>query len=195
MRAMPFPGEVETRAERAALLETLDSLDDETFESGTTLCAEWAPRDILAHVMGLDTRMFTYAKHPGRLGKANQEIVEKARAMPRDRLMHRARHWAASPAPHMRVLGIAFLGDLGIHHQDILRGQGKARDVPDPIRAAILREGMMLGVRKLLDHRVAPTDGGTAFGRGQVVRGTSEALGLWLAGRDGLDDELERTAL
>lgn len=188
---MGFPGEADMRAERAAVVETLDSLTDEEFESGVTLCAQWAPRDVLAHLMGLDTQLMAYVKAKGNVNAANEAIVAAGRSQSRERIMNRARHWAAKPAPLMRVSGILFLGDLGMHHQDVLRGLGRTRDVPDPIRAAILREGMILGAKKLFDHRVAPTDGGTAFGRGRTVRGTSEALGLWLAGRDGLDDEIE----
>jgi uncharacterized protein (TIGR03083 family) len=188
---MGFPGEADMRVERAAVIDTLDSLTDEEFEAGPTLCEEWAPRDVLAHLMGLDTQALAYAKAMGNVNKANAAIVAKARHQSRDRIMNRARHWAAKPAPLMRVSGLLFLGDLGMHHQDIIRGLGRTRDVPDAIRAAILREGMVLGAKKLIDHRVAPTDGGVSFGRGTPVRGTSEALGLWLAGRKGLDDEIE----
>lgn len=188
---MGFPGEADMRAERAAVIATLDSLTDDEFESAPTLCEEWAPRDVLAHLMGLDTQVLAYAKAKGNITKANGAIVAKARRQSRERIMNRARHWAAKPAPLMRVSGILFLGDLGMHHQDILRGLGRSRDVPDPIRAAILREGLVLGAKKLFDHRIAPTDGGLSVGRGTPVRGTSEALGLWLAGRQGLDDEIE----
>jgi len=179
------------RRERAAVIETMESLTDDEFESGPTLCEEWAPRDVLAHLMGVDTQLLAYAKAKGNINKANAAIVAKGRRQSRERLMNRARHWAAKPAPLMRVAGLPFLGDLGMHHQDVLRGLGRTRDVPDPIRAAILREGLMLGAKQLIDHRIAPTDGGLSIGRGTPVRGTSEALGLWLAGRKGLDDEIE----
>ena len=43
----------------------------------------------------------------------------------------------------------------------------------------------MLGPHRLLRYRVVPDDGGRPMGRGAVVRGSSEALGLWLAGRTG----------
>ena len=190
---MAIPGEVELRAERHAVVATLESLSDAEFESGTTLCTEWAPRDILAHLMGVDSGLIEYAKAPGRIGKANEAIVAKARPMSRDRLMNRARHWADKPAPLTRVTALFFLGDTAVHHQDILRGLGRTRDVPDACRAAILREGIVLGGKKLLSFRVEPTDGGRAMGRGTVVRGTSEALGLWLTGRAGLEPELEFT--
>lgn len=188
---MAFPGEVELREERRAVVATLDSLTDAEFESGPTLCSEWAPRDILAHLMGVDTGLVEYVKALGRIGQANQAIVDKARSMSRDRLMNRARHWADKPAPLTRVTALFFLGDTAVHHQDILRGLDRTRDVPDACRSAILREGVVLGGRKLLSFRVEPTDGGRAMGRGTVVRGTSEALGLWLTGRAGLEPELE----
>jgi len=169
----------------------MESLTDEEFESGPTLCEAWAPRDVLAHLMGLDTQLLEYLKAKGNIGAANQSIVDKARPQSRTRLMNRAHHWAKRPAPLVAGAAFFFLGDLGMHHQDVLRGLGRTRDIRDPIRAAILREGMVLGAKSLTAHKVAPTDGGRAVGRGPVVRGTSEALGLWLAGRKGIDDELE----
>lgn len=188
---MELPGEHDFRAERAAIIETLDSLTDDEFETGTTLCEEWAPRDILAHLMGIDSGTFEYVKAMGSIGKGNAAIVEKARGMSRERLMNRGRHWAEKPAPLALLGGYFFLGDNAVHHQDILRGLGRSRDIPKASRDAILREGVTLGGKKLLSYRVEPTDGGRAMGRGQVVRGTSEALGLWLTGRKGLEDELE----
>jgi uncharacterized protein (TIGR03083 family) len=189
---MEFPLEKHLRAERAAIITTLDSLTDDEFESGTTLCEEWAPRDIIAHLMGVDHALVEYAKHPGKINDANAAIVRKARSMPRDRLMNRARHWAAKPAPLTRLTAAFFLGDTAMHHQDILRGLGRTREVPAPMAAAILREGIVLGgFKKLPSHRLEPTDGGPAVGRGKVVRGSSEAIGLWLAGREGIEPELE----
>lgn len=188
---MEFPAEQDLRDERRAFLETMASLSDEEFESGPTLCTEWAPRDVLAHLMGVDTGLVEYVKAAGNIGKGNAAIVAKARSMSRDRIMHRAAHWADKPAPLTRVISIFYLGDTAVHHQDVLRGLGRSRDIPDACRAAILREGVVLGGKRLLTYRVEPTDGGRAMGRGTVVRGTSEALGLWLTGRAGLEPELE----
>ena len=188
---MELPGEHHFRAERTAVIETLDSLTDDEFENGTTLCDEWAPRDVLAHLMGIDGGAFAYVKALGRVDKANKAIVDKARNMSRDRIMNRARHWAAKPAPLARAGAFFLLGDITVHHQDILRGLGRTREIPKYGRDALIREGITLGGTKLLSYRVEPNDGGRALGRGQVVRGTSEALGLWLAGRKGIEDELE----
>lgn len=192
---MELPGEQAMRAERAALLATLESLTDEEFESGTTLCTEWAPRDIAAHLLGIDYSLLEYPKARGNINKANAEIIRKGRAMPRERLLHRMRHWAEKPAPLARATAFYFLGDLAIHHQDILRGLGSTRDVPDASADAIVREGVMLsmvaGPRRLLSFRIVPTDGGRPLGRGPSVRGTREALGMWLAGRDVVQSELD----
>ena len=188
---MGLPGEKDLLAERAELLETLDGLTDEEFASGPTLCDEWAPRDVLAHLMGVDQRGDAYLRSFWNIGKANGRIVADARSQSRERLMHRARHWATHPAPHVRLAAFALMGDIATHHQDIVRGLGKTRQVPKSSAEAILREGIVLGGKRLFSHTVDPTDGGRSFGRGPKVRGTTEALGLWLSGRKGLEPELE----
>lgn len=193
---MGLPGEDAMRAERAALIATLDSLTDEEFESGPTLCTEWAPRDILAHVMGIDLSLGEYARAKGNFDAGNARIVAKARTMSRERLMRRGRHWAEKPAPLARLTAPLFLGDLTMHHQDVLRGLGRTREVPDASARALMREAVflsmvLLGTRRLLSYRIEPTDGGRALGRGTVVRGTREALAMWLGGREGIEDELE----
>src|SRR5437764_1142600 len=144
---MDIPGLRDLQAERAAFIETMDSLSDEEFEHGTTLCEAWSPRDVLAHLMGLDTQLTMYLKAKGNISAANQAIVDKARPQARERIMHRARHWAERPAPLVAGTAFLFLGDIGVHHQDVLRGLSRTRDVPDAIRAAILREGMVLGAK------------------------------------------------
>jgi uncharacterized protein (TIGR03083 family) len=187
---LTFPGEHAYRAERAAFVGTIESLTDEEFESAKTLCEDWAPRDVLAHLIGIDDEMGVYVRAGGRISTANDRIVARYRSRSRDELQDRARRWAVEPAPLVRPLSWQFLGDVAVHHQDVLRPLGRTRDLPDAVRAAILREGAMLGVRKLARHRIEPTDGGRAFGRGRRVRGTSEALGMWLAGREGVASEL-----
>ena len=74
---MRFPGEQDLLDERAAVLVTLASLTDDEFESGPTLCAEWAPRDVLAHLMGIDGSLGEYVRAKGNIARANAEIVER----------------------------------------------------------------------------------------------------------------------
>ncbi|MDQ1712519.1 MAG: hypothetical protein QOE45_1969 [Frankiaceae bacterium] len=185
-----FPGERDYRAERAAFLSTVESLTPEEFEHGTTLCAGWAPRDVLGHLIGIDEAPAEYVKAAGNVNKANARLVERFRALDRDALLDRGREWAAKPAFLSLTASYGLLGDLAVHHQDVLRGLGRSREVPPPIARAILREGTVFGLKKLRRYRVEPSDTGRAIGRGQVVRGTAEQLGLWLAGRGSVEPEL-----
>jgi uncharacterized protein (TIGR03083 family) len=188
-----FAFEDELRRERHRLIETLDDLSDEEFSSGPTLCAGWTPRDVLGHVVGLDD-MTTYVRFGGRINAANEAMVQRARGLSRARLMEIAAGWANRPSLTSRMGAALLLGDLGIHHQDILRGSGRTRVMPEPVAGAILREGLQLSLwlnRRVLRHRVVPVDGGRPIGRGRVVHGTREALGLWLCGRDAVAADLE----
>lgn len=185
-----FPGERDYRAERAAFLATIESLTKEEFEAGTTLCAEWAPRDVLSHLIGIDEAPAEYVKAGGNVNKGNARIVERFRALDRDALLSRAREWAARPALLSLIGSYGLLGDLAIHHQDVLRGLGRSREVPPAVGRAILREGMLFGFTKLKRYRIEPTDTGRAVGRGTAVQGTAEQLGMWLAGRRSVEPEL-----
>ncbi|HEU0129419.1 MAG TPA: maleylpyruvate isomerase family mycothiol-dependent enzyme [Mycobacteriales bacterium] len=185
-----FPGERDYRAERAAFLATVESLPAEEFESGTTLCEGWAPRDVTGHVVGIDEAPLEYVKAFGNVNRGNARIVERMRALDREALLARTREWAARPALLSLSASYALLGDLAVHHQDVLRGLGRTRAVPEASARAILREGALFGVGKLRSHRVVPTDTGRPIGRGREVRGTAEQLGMWLAGRRGIDAEL-----
>ncbi|HEX2312631.1 MAG TPA: maleylpyruvate isomerase family mycothiol-dependent enzyme [Thermomonospora sp.] len=191
---MRFPHEDDLRAERFRLIETLDGLSDDDFDHGPTLCAGWAPRDVLGHVIGLDYPAASYLPYGTRIHAAHHAQTQRARAVPRERLMRWAGHWAANPSGTSRMLAFLVFPDLAVHHQDVLRGLGLTREIPDVVANAILREGAQLSLvtnRRILTHRVVPADGGRPLGRGPQVHGTREALGLWLAGRDAVTGELE----
>lgn len=190
---MSVLGVDELVAERNAFVGTIESLSDEEFESGRTLCAGWAPRDVLAHVMGVD-QASTYLRFVGRVNAANATLVEQAKVRSRADLTADAHRWADRPSLSSRAVAHFLLGDVAVHHQDVLRGLGRSREIPRPAAAAMFREGIVLSTgtkRNLLRYKVIPTSpDGFAVGRGQPVRGTTEALALWLAGRKGLDAEL-----
>ncbi len=190
---MRLPYEDALRAERHRLIDTLDGLSDDDFDAGTTLCAEWAPRDVLGHVIGLDY-ITSYLPYGPRINAANQAHADRARQVSRERLMEWARHWADRPSTTSRLAAGLLLGDLGVHHQDVVRGLGLHRQVPDEVATAVFREGLQLSLwlnRRVLRHRLVPTDGHRPVGRGPQVRGTREALGMWLTGRDSVAGELE----
>jgi uncharacterized protein (TIGR03083 family) len=188
---MMLPGERALREEREAIAETIRSLTDEEFDSAPTLCEAWAPRDILAHVMGVDHHLLDYVRAGGWINTGNEIIVRKGRTQSRDQLTQAMEQWVRAPAPWTRLSAGWLLGDNAVHHQDVLRPLGRTRQIPEASSDAILREGALLGARRLLSYRVEPTDGGRSLGRGKVVRGTREALGLWLAGREIPTAELE----
>ena len=182
------------REERLAFLATIESLSDDEFETGRTLCAGWAPHDVLAHLIGT-ADLANYLRHGLRVNAVNAIAVTQGRQQTRAELTARGRAWASRPTLAHRLGAWGLIGDVSVHHQDVLRGLGRTRRVPVHVAAAIFREGVLLSTgtsRNLLRHRVEPTTrGGRALGRGGHVRGSAEVLGLWLAGRQGLDEELE----
>lgn len=188
-----LPGEALLRTERAAMVATLAGLAPEDFTAGPTLCAGWAPRDVLAHLLGLDAGMRVYLRHGPRIGAANAELVAAARDWSRNELLERGRRWAARPSTSARVLAPALLGDLVVHHQDVLRARGIRRELPPGLARAVFREGLLLGgIRRLAGHRLIATDGLVRpLGIGRPVRGPTEALGMWLAGRASARADLE----
>ena len=181
-------------SERRRFMETIETLTEAEFESGRTLCSAWAPRDVLAHLIGTDTPS-TYVRFAGRVNPANKLVVDESKALTRKALTERGRRWAENPSGSSRTVARFLIGDVSVHHQDVLRGLGKRENVPPQIARAILREGVILSTgtkRNLVRYRVEPTTPGShALGRGIRVRGTGDALGLWLAGRKGLEDELD----
>jgi uncharacterized protein (TIGR03083 family) len=193
---MQLPLEDEVRRERQALIATVDAMTADEFQSGPTLCDGWAPRDVLAHVMGVEN-LSTYAQHALNINAANESMVREGRQLSRAALMGKARSWAAHPSLTARVLGWGLLGDLAIHHQDILRGAGRTRALRPAVAQALFREGVLWSWpfgRKLLHYRVLPDDGlARPLGRGREVRGTTEALAMWLGGRQSVTGELTFT--
>ena len=181
------------RRERSRFMATMSSLTDEEFESGTTLCAGWTPRDVLAHVIGTDD-MLSYARHLG-INRANAAKVRAGRALSREELIRRGQQIAIRPSAGARMFAWLLAGDCVMHHQDVLRGLGKPHDLPAESGPAIFREGTIWSWQfgaKLLRYRVLPTTpGGRARGRGAPVRGSTEALALWLAGREAIESELD----
>jgi uncharacterized protein (TIGR03083 family) len=181
------------RRERSRLMATMTSLTDDEFDNGTTLCADWAPRDVLAHVIGND-RTFSYVRY-GSIDRANAAMVHAGRSVSREELLRQGSAIAINPSPAGRAFAWLLAGDCAMHHQDVLRGLGLPHDLPPESERAILREGTIWSWvfgAKLLHHRVQPTTPGSrARGRGKPVRGTTEALSLWLAGRNGIESELD----
>ncbi|MFJ7770965.1 maleylpyruvate isomerase family mycothiol-dependent enzyme [Streptomyces sp. NPDC097107] len=194
---MQAPFEAQLRAERLRFIDTVAGLSEDEFNNGSTLCADWAPRDVLSHVISVD-RVHLLLAHGLCLNAANKAQKSWGRALTRPELMRRADTWGRAPSLSSRTAAMVVLGDLAIHHQDILRGLGRTRDIPDPVSTAIFRDGLMLSLwlnGRALRFRPVPSDGRPARGLPTLVgapevHGTREALGMWLAGRDATAGEL-----
>src|SRR5699024_6570701 len=176
------------RAARRALVETMTELTDEEFDRGATLCEGWSPRDVLGHVLGT-AEIGPYVRAPWRMHRINADAAAAARTRDRGELLAAARTWAELPTRTDRILGPVLMGDVAMHHQDVLRGLGRTRQVPPAEEAAIYYEGVALKAQKfqpvLQRYRVEPVNGiGRVIGRGTRGRGTGGALGLGLGGRE-----------
>ncbi|MGW1916771.1 maleylpyruvate isomerase family mycothiol-dependent enzyme [Streptomyces sp. NPDC002076] len=186
---------LELRRERTRFMETMSELTDDEFNNAKTLCADWAPRDVLAHVVGLD-RMASHYFRPSTLtvNRGNARMVAHGRTLSRAELTDLG--WKAAEEPSGQAQAMAWLltGDMAMHHQDVLRGLGRHREIPETVARALFREGVIWSWpfgRKLTRYRVVPTTpGGRPRGRGRLVSGTTEALSMWLAGRESVANEL-----
>lgn len=192
---MRIPYEDDLRRERARFMDTIESLSDEEFENGRTLCERWTPRDVLAHIVGTD-RMLSYFEPSGlTVNRTNAKMARDAMALSRSELTKRGRQAASNPTFGGRAWAWLLTGDCVMHHQDVLRGLGRPHDLPAESERFIFREGTIWSWpsgAKLLRHRVIPVESGVKpRGRGRKVYGTTEALAMWLAGRKSVSDELE----
>ncbi|MCB0973500.1 MAG: maleylpyruvate isomerase family mycothiol-dependent enzyme [Actinobacteria bacterium] len=170
--------------ERRNLLSTLSQLDDATFETGSTLCDGWAPRDVLAHLIGIDEQAARYVLNGPFVNRVNAEIIDEARRLSRDQIMAQAARWGGYVPFTSRAIAFHMLGDLGIHHLDIAV-PNNVDVVQDPrVEAAAYRVGALMGARKLLNHKLVPTDHQWTLGRGTTVEGPCALLGVWASGRD-----------
>jgi hypothetical protein len=177
--------------ERLRLMRTLETLSVDQFRRGPTLCDKWSPRDVLAHVIGTD--------HPqlvlGSAATVNARSIARYQGLSDSSLMDLGWRVAERPSRFGRALGSLLAGDAAVHHRDVVRALKIDSGVGAASAGRIFWEGVNLdfwSARRLLRHRVHPTTaGGRRVGRGRAVRGSSEALGMWLAGRAGIEAELD----
>lgn len=187
---MRFSQEDDLRRERARFMGTIETLTDEEFEHGRTLCDGWAPRDVLAHIIGSNT-LGAYFRPSGlTINRTNAKMVDDAKALTRAELTQRGWDVASNPARGSRMFAALMMcGDVVMHHQDILRGLGRPHELPPEARKAVMQEALLWNSYKLLSYRIVPCDG-QPRGRGREVHGTTEAIAMWLGGRKGIEPDL-----
>ncbi|KUG61521.1 hypothetical protein AVL61_00925 [Kocuria rosea subsp. polaris] len=185
-------------AERARLAEDLAGLDDMQWAEHS-LCGRWTVEDVVAHL--------TAAASTGRLRWLRSVLGARF-----DFDLHNQRrleeHRGATPAETLRrfraVVGstkapsgdtAAWLGEVVVHSQDVRRPLGLPRTPPVGTVTAVARffagRDFAVPSRSTAQglHLVA-TDGPFESGTGPLVRGTTLAIVMAMAGREAFCDDL-----
>ena len=185
-------------AERTDFAAFLATLRPEQWDAAT-LCTGWRVRDVAAHVVSYDELgplglVRRLAQGRFRLDRTNAIGVARSRDRSPDELVaHLRRH------TRPRGLTAGFGGRIGlvdglVHHQDVRRPLGLARDVPpERLRAALPFAAVSPAIRgswRVRGLRVVATDLDWATGSGPEVRGLGEAVLMAIAGRPAVAGEL-----
>jgi uncharacterized protein (TIGR03083 family) len=184
--------------ERAALADDLAKLDDAQWGL-PSLCGRWTIQEVVAHL--------TAAASVGPVRWIGSVLGARFDFdLHNDRRL--AEHLGAAPAETLSqfrsiitsttsALGptAAWLGEVVVHSEDIRRPLGLSRSVPIEVVTAVAtfyaRRDFAVPSRKAIrDLRVEATDGPFASGAGPLVRGTTLALTMAMAGRGAYCDEL-----
>jgi uncharacterized protein (TIGR03083 family) len=188
------------RAERRALIEDLERLDDAQWER-PSLCDGWTVHDVVAHM--IDTAMTTRLGFIIGLGRARFDfdrqnargIASIRGASPREtveRLRRVASRTSSPPAPmDTRIV------EEVVHGEDIRRAVGLYRAYPHEAVIRALRHQVRTsasfgGAKELVSGvRLAATDVDLSIGDGPEVSGLALALLLAISGRRVALDELD----
>lgn len=191
------------RAEREALADELAGLDDAAW-ARPSLCGEWTVEEVVAHLTaGASTgrwawlRSIAGARFDADLHNARR-LAEHRGATPAETL-ERFRAVATStvaPSGHTA----AWLGEVVVHGQDVRTPLGIPRVPPVAATTAVARffaarDFTVSGRSVARGLRLEATDGPFVHGDGAVVRGSTLALVMVLAGRDAYRAELSGDGL
>ena len=192
------------RAERAAVLETIRSLDPIEWDA-ESLCDGWLVRDVVSH-LNLNVTLKPVAAIAGLLRARGDVAVlmDRASRAARSRpiadqiqLLEQLAQSATVAPTTMRSDGAI---DAFVHHHDIAIPLG--RDVPsDPARLRWMADGLpqssrFIGAaRRVEGLRLIASDIDWHYGTGPEVRGPVAALLVAACGRSALDDQLEGPGL
>ena len=187
-------------AERSALIEDLERLDDRSWEL-PSLCREWTVHDVVAHLV--DTARTTRLGFVVALARArfdfdrqNTRGVERERrASPRETLEQLRRvapRTSAPPAP----LDTRLVEEV-VHGEDIRRPLGLTRAYPQEavvrsLRLQVRTPASFGGARELVAGvRLTAVDADVSIGDGPEITGTALSLLLAVSGRRVALDELD----
>ncbi|MGW0051073.1 maleylpyruvate isomerase family mycothiol-dependent enzyme [Nocardia cyriacigeorgica] len=185
-------------AERAALADDLTALDEAQWAQ-PSLCGEWVVEEVVAHLMAVASigrlrwmasvlgARFDFDKHNQRRlseyrGRTPAETLARFRAIIPNSI---------GPSGHTA----AWLGEVIVHGQDIRRPLGLERTpsieaVDEVARFYVSRDFAVPSRSAFEGLRLEATDGTFRAGSGPVVRGTTLALTMAIAGRPAFCDDL-----
>ncbi|MFE1595589.1 maleylpyruvate isomerase family mycothiol-dependent enzyme [Nocardia sp. NPDC058705] len=185
-------------AERAALAADLVGLDDERWHRAS-LCGSWTVEEVVAHltaaasvgrvrwVTSVVGARFDFDKHNDRrkaeaLGRTPAETLARFEAI--------IPSTTSAPGPT-----VAWLGEVVVHGQDIRRPLGLPATPSVEAGTAVAefyasRDFTVPSHTFIEGLRVEATDGPFAAGTGPLVRGTTIALVMSMAGRGAYCDDL-----
>ncbi|WP_345410792.1 maleylpyruvate isomerase family mycothiol-dependent enzyme [Actinomycetospora chlora] len=187
------------REERAELADLLAGLAPEQWDA-PTLCAGWAVRDVVAHVIGYDAMGLggfaaNLAASGFRPDRANQRAVDALRDHSPAGLVELVRRYETPHGLTAMFGGRIALTDGAIHQQDIRRPLGLPRTIPADRLREVLDYAMVAppvgASSRIRGLRLVATDVDWSRGSGPEVTGPGEALLMAAAGRADALDELE----
>ena len=186
-------------AERAALIEDLAGLSEEQWAT-RSLCGRWTVEEVVAHLTA-GASIGGFAWIASMLGAGFNADRHNARRL--------AEHRGANPgetlAGFKAVLNStraasghtpAWLGEVVVHAQDIRRPLGIARtpavEAVTPVAVFFASRNFTVNSRTAAEGlRLEATDSVFAHGAGPLVRGSTVALTMTMAGRLAYFDDVE----
>ncbi|MFC8228083.1 maleylpyruvate isomerase family mycothiol-dependent enzyme [Streptomyces sp. NPDC057287] len=191
-------------AERAAIINDLERLDDEQWEE-PSLCAEWTVHDVAAHLA--DTARTTRLGFLAGLARAgfdfdrqNARGVERARGATPQETLEGLRQVASRRSTPPAPLDSRLVEEI-VHGEDIRRPLGLAHTYPKEAVVRSLRlqartSASFGGARELAARaRLTATDADVSIGDGPEVRGPALSLLLAVSRRRVALDDLEGPGL
>ena len=190
---------------RSDFADLLESLSEEQL-AGETLCSEWTPLEVGAHLvsfveLSLPSMMASMAKSGFNANKTWIANANKYKAMGPAAIAKSLRDNGAKTAPMPAFSSGVVIMDVAVHTQDVRRGLGIDGELdPDVLRYALdwvtthKQSKIHVPPKVISGLRLVATDIDWSWGDGAVLTGTAEALLLAINGRN-LDSELDGVGL
>ncbi len=187
-------------AERAALIDDLEGLDDELWER-SSLCGDWTVHDVVAHLVDTaKTTRLGFLVDLARAGfdfdRQNARGVERERGASTQETLDRLRQVVSRTSTPPAALDSRLVEAI-VDGEDIRRPLGLTRDYPPDavVRAVRLQArtpASFGGAKELLTRfQLVAADAGVSIGEGPKVSGHALSLLLAITGRRVALDELD----